>query len=124
LPSNASGTQIPDFCQATSSYTLEAFAALIAAEGEPERAVRLYGGAEALRETIGIPLRPRYRPRYECEVEAARGKLDEERFRAAWAEGRAMSMEEAIAYFYNPTQGGRGKGIPMGNCTGAASAWR
>jgi hypothetical protein len=30
----------------------------------------------------------------------------------------------ASNYFYNPTQGGRGKGIPTGSCTGAASAWR
>jgi hypothetical protein len=80
------------------SYTLEVFAALIAVEGEPERAARLYGAAEALREVIGAPLPPNERPRYEREVAAARAQLDEERFRAAWAEGRAMSMEEAISY--------------------------
>jgi predicted ATPase/class 3 adenylate cyclase len=77
---------------------IEAFAALLVVKGEPERAARLYGGAEALREEAGIPLAPSERPRYEREVAAARAKLDEERFKAAWAEGRKMTLEEAIAY--------------------------
>ena len=78
--------------------TLEAFAALSAAEGEPERAARLYGGAEALRQAAGVPLPPSNRPRYKREVETARAQLDEESFRAAWVEGRAMGIEEVTVY--------------------------
>ena len=32
------------------------------------------------------------------QVNRARGMLEEEAFAAAWAEGRAMTLEQAIAY--------------------------
>jgi hypothetical protein len=35
---------------------------------------------------------------YERDVALARAQLGEEAFAAAWAEGQAMSLEEAIAY--------------------------
>ena len=35
---------------------------------------------------------------YERFVAAARSDLDEEAFAAAWAKGRAMTLEQAIAY--------------------------
>ncbi len=34
----------------------------------------------------------------ETEVAAARAKLGEEKFASLWAEGRSMSMDEAIEY--------------------------
>jgi predicted ATPase/DNA-binding SARP family transcriptional activator len=79
------------------AYSLEAFAALRVAEGEPREGARLYGAAQALREVLAAPLHPGERRRYERNMEAARARLDEERFRAAWADGRAMPLEEAIA---------------------------
>lgn len=38
------------------------------------------------------------RPLYEQTVTTARSRLDEEAFAAAWAEGQAMTLEEAIDY--------------------------
>ena len=76
---------------------LEGLAAVVAAQGEPTWAARLWGKAEAQRETYGIPLAPVYRADYEQAVAAARAHLDEQSFRAAWAEGRSMNLEQVLA---------------------------
>jgi tetratricopeptide (TPR) repeat protein len=69
----------------------------VAAQRQPARAARLFGAAEALRETIGAPLPPINRADYERDVAAARAQLHEDAFAAAWAAGRAMTLEQAIA---------------------------
>jgi DNA-binding NarL/FixJ family response regulator len=46
---------------------------------------------------VGAPIRPRDRRLHECAIAAARSRLDECAFTAAWAEGRAMPPEQAIA---------------------------
>lgn len=56
---------------------------------------RLLGAAEALRETIGMPLLPGDRPDYDRTAAATRAGLGG-RF-AAWAAGRALPLEEAVA---------------------------
>ena len=78
--------------------SLEAVAALKASEGEFEQAACLWGAAEALREVRRAVLPPDERSRYEQDVAAARAQLDEERFNAAWERGKAMTLEEAVAY--------------------------
>jgi hypothetical protein len=40
---------------------------------------------------------------YERSVGAARGRLDAVTFAAAWAEGRAMTLEQAIQYALEET---------------------
>ncbi len=77
--------------------SLEAFAHL-AAERQPQCAAQLWGAAAALREAIGAPLPPNEREEYERDVAAVREALGEEAFSATWVEGRAMSMEQAVAY--------------------------
>lgn len=67
-------------------------------QGDCERAAQLFGAAEALRETIGSPLPLAKRHEYERRVAAACDALGQESFAAAWAEGRAMTLEQAIAY--------------------------
>jgi hypothetical protein len=63
-----------------------------------QRAVRLYGAAEALREAIGMPLPLYERTQYERDIEASRKNLDERTFTNARAEGRAMTLEQAVAF--------------------------
>src|SRR6266566_4463492 len=58
----------------TASY-LEGLADVVAAQGEPPWAAQLWGAAEALRETIGAPIPPVFRPTYERSVTAARAQL-------------------------------------------------
>jgi len=65
---------------------------------EYERAAHLLGAVESLRETIGAPLSLAKRSNYECVVTKACDVLGEGIFAPAWAEGRAMSLEQAIAY--------------------------
>jgi predicted ATPase/class 3 adenylate cyclase len=79
------------------AQSLERFAGLAVAQGRPERAARLFGAAEALRIALGAPLPPGERADYERDVAAARAQLDEATLAAAWAEGRAMSLEQSIA---------------------------
>ncbi len=76
---------------------LEGLAAVSTAQGEVTWAARLCGAAEALRETLGTPLPPVYRTDYERSVAAARKHLGEKAFTAAWAQGRAMTPEQALA---------------------------
>jgi len=78
--------------------SLEAQAQLQTVGGTPEEAARLYGAAEAVREMTGTPLEPVMRLYYEREIEAVRAQLDERSFREAWAQGRAMRLEEALHY--------------------------
>jgi DNA-binding CsgD family transcriptional regulator len=73
---------------------LEGLAAVVAAQGEPTWAARLWGKAEAQRETIKTPLPPLFRADYDHAVALARSQLDEPSFAVAWTEGRAMTLEQ------------------------------
>ncbi len=76
--------------------TLEAFAVLAVEEDRADQAPRLFGAAEALRESIGTPLSPGDRTYYDQVVTTAQALLSEDAFTAAWAEGRAMTWEQAV----------------------------
>jgi hypothetical protein len=59
----------------------------------------LFGAAEALRETIQVVLFPVERVvEVDKNIAAARAQLDELTFNTAWAEGRAMTMDEAVQF--------------------------
>jgi DNA-binding CsgD family transcriptional regulator len=76
---------------------LEGLADIASAQGEPTWAARLWGTSEAQREAYGTPLAAIYRAHYEQAVTAARTQLGEKSFDALWAEGRTMSLEQALA---------------------------
>src|SRR5829696_4164636 len=86
-------------------HALDSFAVIAGAKGQGERAARLYGAAEALRDTIGAPLPPTNRPAYDRSVAAVRSQLGEAAWEAAFAQGMAMSAEEAAEYALS-------KGVP------------
>jgi predicted ATPase/Tfp pilus assembly protein PilF len=77
---------------------LKKFAKLAGVKGQRERAARLLGAAEALREAIGAPMHLPERSDYEQIVTELRSALGDEAFAVAWEEGRAMTLEQAIAY--------------------------
>ena len=81
-------------CIAEDLAGLAATASLL---GQPERAARLFGAVEALREVSGIRLSPLPRADYDRAVEGIRAHLDEATFAQAWEKGRAMPLEQAIA---------------------------
>jgi predicted ATPase len=79
-------------------FSFEGIAATDAVLGQEVFAARLWGATECLREEVGAPLPPNDRQRYEHFISIARASLaDDAAFDAAWAEGRAMTLDDAIA---------------------------
>jgi DNA-binding CsgD family transcriptional regulator len=76
---------------------LEGLAGVVVVQAEPVWAARLWGAAEALRETIGAPIPPIERAAYERMTGVARAHLGEKAFAAAWAEGQLLTPEQALA---------------------------
>jgi non-specific serine/threonine protein kinase len=87
------------FCLA---YGIFGLAAVAGARAQPRRAARLWGAAEALREQIGVVSLTHLELHaydYEGRVSAARNMLgDEGAWERAFAQGMAMSDEEAAGY--------------------------
>ena len=79
-------------------WSLDALAGVCGQRGYIGRAARLWGAAEALREASGFSQPPDDKRVLEPFLEAARSRLDEADFQAAWEEGRAMTEEQAIGY--------------------------
>jgi predicted ATPase/class 3 adenylate cyclase/DNA-binding CsgD family transcriptional regulator len=78
--------------------TLECLAALTGAGGSAREAARLFGAAHAIRQRIGEVRFKIYDAGYQASVAALRDELGENGFDSAWAEGAALSTEDAIAY--------------------------
>jgi predicted ATPase/class 3 adenylate cyclase/tetratricopeptide (TPR) repeat protein len=77
---------------------LECLAALAGEAGSPREAVRVFGAAQALRQRIGAARFKIYDAGYHASVTALRDSIGAKDFECAWAEGGALSTEEAIAY--------------------------
>jgi len=75
---------------------LECFAFIAIADEEPQRAAKLLGAAEALREKAKSAMTDMERIEYDQSVAQLRAMLAETEFNALWADGRSMTMEEAI----------------------------
>ncbi|MGI8551126.1 MAG: ATP-binding protein [Dehalococcoidia bacterium] len=73
-------------------------ALLAAAEGKPEQAAQVLAASAALREALHAPLPVMYQAEYDRGVVRLSASLGEEDFRAAWAKGRVLSLEQAVAY--------------------------
>jgi tetratricopeptide (TPR) repeat protein len=72
--------------------------AIAATRGEGGRAATLLAKGEALVEATGGVLDPDDQPLFDQGVSMARAATDEQTFTAAWAEGRAMPLEQVIEY--------------------------
>jgi non-specific serine/threonine protein kinase len=77
---------------------LAGLAGVAAASRQPERATRLYGAAEALRESIGLLFGHPDLGDYERGLTLTRTQLADAVFDAYWQEGRAMPMEQAVEF--------------------------
>ena len=90
---------------------LECLAASAAAQSNPKQSLHLAGAAAALRQRLGAPLAPSERPRLEKALEFARRSLGSAAGLAAWMEGWAMPVEQAIREALD----GDAEPIPSGN---------
>jgi hypothetical protein len=80
------------------AQSLEDLASLAARQQQWKRAATLLGGAEGVCAAMGRTPPASAVDEYERAVHGAREALGEAAFAAAWAEGRAMSLNQAIAY--------------------------
>ena len=78
-------------------FYLEGLAQVVAAQGEGTWAARLWGAAQAMREGLYAPLPTVFRTEHEQAIAAARTQIGEKAFTAAWAQGRAMTLEQVLA---------------------------
>jgi predicted ATPase/class 3 adenylate cyclase/DNA-binding CsgD family transcriptional regulator len=84
---------------------LECLAILAHQAGGNREATRIFGATLAIRERMGMVRFKVYDADYEASVATLRDALGDKDFDSAWAEGVALSTEEAIAY----AQRGRGQ---------------
>ena len=80
------------------AYILRGLAAVAGTRSDAARAARLFGHAEALIEEIDYSFSVTDVARYEQDVAAVRRQMEVAAFAAAWAEGRAMALAEAVAF--------------------------
>ncbi len=69
----------------------------VGASGQPELAARLFGASESILQDLGASLQPADKIEIDRYQDDVRAQLDERTFEKAWAEGRAMSLEDAVA---------------------------
>jgi predicted ATPase/class 3 adenylate cyclase len=80
---------------------IEGLALIASAQGNAERTARLFGAAEAARDTFGITSPRPEAGNQEHFWAAIRERPESTAFGAARAEGRAMTLEQAIEYAMN-----------------------
>jgi hypothetical protein len=77
--------------------SLEGVAGVLAKRSQPERAAKLLGAAEALREVLNLHRPPIECGLYEPILASICTQLAEESRRTAWQSGRHLSLEQAVA---------------------------
>ncbi|HLZ29602.1 MAG TPA: tetratricopeptide repeat protein [Chloroflexota bacterium] len=80
------------------AFGLERFAIVAAAHGRAQCALQLAGAASALREAIGTPLNAAAQAALDGRFATARASVRRDLAEAAWARGRAMSLDAAVAF--------------------------
>lgn len=89
--------------RAAAANQLECFAFIAKTHEQAERAAKLFGAAEALRDKINIPMTGLEQTEYEKQVADLRAGMSEDEFGKAWSEGRALTMEQAIEFALKTT---------------------
>ncbi len=79
-------------------YCLEVEASMDGAQGVASRAARLWGAADVLREELSSPRPAQQRRLCEPDLEGVRAQVGEESWARAVAEGREMTLEQAVEY--------------------------
>ena len=83
--------------QSMITHCLASIAIVAVAQGQLSWGVRLLGSVETVRGARGVPRPPVMQGFYEQSLASARAGLGEEAFAALWAQGRAMTPEQALA---------------------------
>ncbi|MBI3943360.1 MAG: hypothetical protein HY326_10145, partial [Chloroflexi bacterium] len=81
----------------TVAFCIRGLAALALAQGKEMRAARLMGAAEVIFPAAAMEFFSTT-VTYRQDLASLRAMLGETRFESSWAEGQAMSLEQAVAY--------------------------
>ena len=76
------------------------------AKGEAERAARLWGAAQGLHETKGIPRDDDFLAEADARISAVRSYMEEEAWEEAWHKGRVITLDGAVSYALEEEAGG------------------
>ena len=79
------------------AWSLDVFAALLAARGRVDDAARLWGASDGLLSSVGGSLNPTVKWIRDRYIEPVKASLGVGSFESASAEGRAMSPAQALA---------------------------
>lgn len=85
---------------------LAGFGSVMGLIGKPEAAARLFGAVEALLASWGNAgqMDPSDQREFDHYVAVVRSQLDEVTFAKAWAEGRTLTLEQAVEYAFETLQ--------------------
>jgi DNA-binding CsgD family transcriptional regulator len=83
--------------QWVASVYLVVLGEVVAVQQQLAWAAQLWGAAGALRDAFSVPIPLAERANYERSISSARVHLGERAFAAAWAQGRPMTPQEALA---------------------------
>jgi predicted ATPase len=83
-------------------YSLFGFACLAQAEGNPQRAAKLFGAMDSIRDNLGALLEAVLRLEYEQTHSVVREMLGEELFTVMWTEGHSMAVEQIVHLALSP----------------------
>jgi predicted ATPase/DNA-binding CsgD family transcriptional regulator/class 3 adenylate cyclase len=84
---------------------LEGLAGIATKRGDMERAAKIFGAAESLRETLGYPVSPADRPILERLIDETRSMMNKDEFTKAWSDGRNLEvdgLEKVIEFALEP----------------------
>jgi predicted ATPase/DNA-binding SARP family transcriptional activator len=87
------------------AWCLDGFGIMASRTGKPERGAQLMASASRIRNEIGVTVPPGERARYEQGLSAAREPLGEDAFAVAWADGLALTTDQAISLALADTPG-------------------
>jgi hypothetical protein len=86
---------------------LESFAFIDILEEEPQQAALLLGGAESLRNRVNAPMTDFERREYDEFVLRLQAMLPVTEFQSLWAQGRSMTIDQAIQLALSETGGSK-----------------
>jgi predicted ATPase/DNA-binding XRE family transcriptional regulator/uncharacterized protein HemY len=84
--------------QMSAAFHLESLGTLAAAQNQIKRSAWLFGAAEALYPPLRFEMSAAELTEHDRAVAAARAALGEEAYRAAYEEGKKMTLDQAVAY--------------------------
>lgn len=80
---------------------LALLAGAVGALGQPQQAARLLGASERAMERLGAFHQPNDKREIDGMIATVHAQLDEETFQSTWAQGRELTLEQAVAQALN-----------------------